>query len=105
MNLPANTHGALVTSVQRGGPAAQAGLRGGNTNNAISIEGQPTPVGGDIVIAIDGHPITHFEDLTSYLFTKTTVGQTITLTILRAGRQQDIRVTLSARPAASIINR
>lgn len=100
MNLPANTHGALITSVQRNSPASKAGLHGGNASNTVSVEGQDTPVGGDIVTAIDGHPIAHFEDLTAYLFTKTTVGQTITLTVLRNGSQQDVKVTLSARPAS-----
>jgi S1-C subfamily serine protease len=104
MNLPDNTHGALITTVQRGSPAATAGLRGGNANNTVDVEGQNTPVGGDIVVAIDGHPIAHFEDLTAYLFTKTAVGQTITLTVLRNGSQQDIKVTLGARPVSTGTN-
>ncbi len=104
MKLPDNTHGALITTVQRGSPAAKAGLHGGNASTTVSVLGTDTPVGGDIVTAIDGHSIAHFEDLTAYLFTKTTVGQTVTLTVLRGANSQDIKVTLAARPAAAAPN-
>ncbi len=101
MNMPANTHGALITGIQSGSPAAAAGLQGGNTNNTVSIFGQDTPVGGDIVTAIDGHPIQSFADLNAYLFEHTTVGQTVKMTVLRGGKQQDISVKLAARPTGS----
>ena len=56
------------------------------------------PTGGDVIVAIDGQPILHADDLTSYVFLKTKPGQTIKLTILRNGKQQDISATLAARP-------
>ena len=37
----------------------------------------------------------------AYLFSSTNVGQTVTLTILRDGQQQDVKVTLEVRPAAA----
>ena len=63
------------------------------------MDGQQTPVGGDVITAIDGQQVRRFEDLTSYLFNKTQVGQTVTLTILRAGQQQTIQLTLGKLPS------
>lgn len=100
MNLPANTHGALITGIQPNSPAAAAALQGGNTSQTVNVFGQDTPVGGDVVIAIDGHPIQSFEDMNAYLFAHTTVGQTVKLTILRGGKQQDMSVKLAARPTS-----
>lgn len=97
MNLPSNTKGALVVQVSPGGPAANAGLQGSNTQ--ATIDGQPVAVGGDVITAINGQPVTRFEDLSAYLFSNTQVGQTVTLTILRNGQQQSVQVTLGTRPS------
>lgn len=99
LKIAANTQGAFVTQVQPGSPAAQAGLRAG-TQTAI-IQGQQVVIGGDIIVAVDKQPVHQFEDLTAYLFTKTHVGQVVTLTIIRGGKQMDVQVTLAARPAAT----
>ncbi len=99
LKIDANTRGAFITQVQPGSPAAAAGLKAGTKR--ITLQGQQTVIGGDIIIAVDKQPVTTFQDLTSYLFTKTTVGQKITLTILRNGQKQDIEITLAARPAAT----
>ncbi|MEP7289582.1 MAG: trypsin-like peptidase domain-containing protein [Chloroflexota bacterium] len=96
LKLPDDTRGAYVLAVQQGSPAAQAGLKGGAS--ARNIQNTDIPTGGDIIVAVDKQPVKHFDDLTSYLFTKTKVGQTITLTVLRNGKQQDLQVTLAARP-------
>ncbi len=97
LKLPDNTHGAFITQVQTGSPAAQAGLKAGTRK--ATLQGVSTVLGGDIIIAVDGHPVRQFEDLTAYLFEHTHVGQMITLTIVRGGQQQDVQVTLAARPA------
>lgn len=96
IHLPSNTRGAYISSVQPGSPAAKAGLKAGTST--INVNGVDVPVGGDVIVAIDKQPIKHFDDLTSYLFTKVQVGQTVTLTILRNGQQQDVPLTLAARP-------
>jgi S1-C subfamily serine protease len=87
-----------VTGVQAGSPAAKAGLKAGNEGDTIQASGNDVPVGGDIIIAVDGQTVRHFDDLTSYLFNKTKVGQTVTLTVLRNGKTLDVKVTLAARP-------
>lgn len=88
------TTGAYVTVVTAGGPADAAGLRAGD--RPTSIPG--LSAGGDLIIAIDGHAVRTFSDLLSYLVNETSVGQTVTLIILRDGEQQGVAVKLGARP-------
>ncbi len=99
MNLPSTQRGALINQVTPGGPADKAGLQG--STNQTTINGQTVHVGGDVIIAIDGQPVKSFDDIVAYLAGSTSVGQTVTLTILRNGQQQDVKVTLGARPATA----
>jgi 2-alkenal reductase len=93
--LGLNTYtGAYVTTVTPGGPADQAGIRGGS---------QPTNregllAGGDVITAIDGQPVATFDELLAYLTTNKSPGDTVVLTILREGQSMDVTVTLGARP-------
>jgi serine protease Do len=99
MKLNADQRGALVVEVQSGGPADKAGLKGSTQD--VTIENQNTRVGGDIIIGIDGHPINSFDDLSTYLARYTDVGQTITVTVLRGSKTEDISITLDARTTSS----
>jgi S1-C subfamily serine protease len=92
MNLDASQKGVLVADVSQGGPAEKAGLQG--STNQVQINGQQAVVGGDVITAIDGQKVNKFDDLTSYLFNNTEVGQQVTLTILRQGKEQTIKLTL-----------
>ena len=93
--LGLNTYtGAYVLEVTPGGPADQAGIRGGDTPTSIPR----LNAGGDIITAIDGHPIDTFDELLSYLTTNKSPGDTVVLTVLRDGPQMDITVTLGKRP-------
>ncbi len=98
MNLKSNQRGALVNQVTAGSPAEKAGLRA--STQQTSINGENVNVGGDVITAIDNQPVKTFDDLVAYLTNSTSVGQTVTLTILRDGQQQDVKVTLTARPTA-----
>jgi S1-C subfamily serine protease len=54
--------------------------------------------GGDLIIAIDGITVRQFDDLLSYLFKKTEVGQEITLTIIRDNQEVELTLTVGPRP-------
>ncbi len=92
MGLPQAT-GAYVTDLTPNGPAAAAGLRASGFNDAVGIL-----TGGDLIVAIDGTPITDPDDLIDYLVFETEVGQTIMLTIIRDGDQIELPLTLGERP-------
>ncbi|WP_376791918.1 S1C family serine protease [Thermoflexus sp.] len=89
--------GVLIQEVVPDGPAARAGLRGGSRE--VLVRGVTVLLGGDIITAIDGHPVSSFDELVSYLVNRTEVGQTVTLTILRDGQERQVQVTLEERPA------
>ena len=95
MNLPVTQRGAQIMDVTPGGPAAKAGLQPGKAN---ILNGGQANIGGDIITAVNGQPIKQFEDLGSYLFLNAKPGETITLTILRNGKEQTVKVTLGTLP-------
>ncbi|HEX2979934.1 MAG TPA: trypsin-like peptidase domain-containing protein [Anaerolineaceae bacterium] len=96
MNLNPEQRGALVAAVTANGPADKAGLQG--SNSQTTIDGTQVDIGGDVITAINGTPINTMDDLISYLVSSTEVGQTISLTILRDGKEQTIEATLEPRP-------
>jgi S1-C subfamily serine protease len=95
MEVPVD-YGLMVVETVRGAPADRAGLRGGE--RVARIGRYQIPVDGDIIIAINGERIDDFEELTVYLETKTRVGDTVDVTVIRDGREQIIPVTLEERP-------
>ncbi|MEM0096786.1 MAG: trypsin-like peptidase domain-containing protein [Candidatus Bathyarchaeia archaeon] len=90
------TYGWLITQVVSGGPAANAGLRGGTKR--VLIAGQYVTIGGDIIIAINGTKITGIDTLSAYLEENTLTGQTVNVTIMRENQITDVAITLGARP-------
>jgi len=97
MGLESNQRGALISEITPGGPADQAGLRG--SEQSVEIDGQSVNVGGDVVTSIDGQPIQEIDDLIAYLVTNTSVGQKVTMSVLRDGENVDVDVVLGARPS------
>ena len=55
-------------------------------------------VGGDIIVAIDGQPVTTGGDLRGWIENMKHPGDTATVTVLRNGARQDIPVALTERP-------
>ena len=93
LNLNAGQQGILVATVMAGGPAEKAGLKGAT----VDANGTPTAA-GDIITGIDGKSITTFEDLVSYLSSSTQPGQSVTLSVLRNGKDIQMKVTLGTQP-------
>ena len=58
------------------------------------------PVGGDVVVAIDGNPILGIDDIIAYLVSNTRPDQEITLEVLRDGGREEIKVKLGVRPGS-----
>jgi 2-alkenal reductase len=86
--------GAYVTTVVPGGPADKAGVIAGTKD--VGLQGLKG--GGDLIVAVDGHPVNVFNDLLSYLVNNKAPGDTITLTVLRGDKRVDLKLTLDKRP-------
>lgn len=95
MDLPADQQGVLVGQVQSASPADKAGLRG--SDKVVTLNGQEFAVGGDVIIAWNGETITSMPQLQMRV-RQSQPGDEVTLTILRNGKQQQLVVTLEARP-------
>ena len=94
LGVPAG--GVYVVQVVPNSPAANAGLKGGSLGSE-STSGGELPTGGDVILAVDGRKVNKLGDISSYLDTKKS-GDTVKLTILRNGANQDVTVTLAGWP-------
>ena len=91
--LSRNFKGVMVEKVVSGGPADKAGMI------AATLDNNNIPHGGDIITAIDGHPIKTIDDVIAYLDDEKSVGDKVVLTVNRLGKSLDLTVILGARPA------
>ena len=96
MNLPSSTRGALIAAVVNGGPADAAGLRG--SSQTVEVDGGSLPIGGDVIVAVDGTEIRDMADLIAYMVDNTRPADKVEFTVIRDGKQVRIEVTLGARP-------
>jgi S1-C subfamily serine protease len=88
--------GALVASVESGGPADDAGLKGGT--GTITFETQrDVPTGGDVIIGIDGKPVHHSAELTNEIGLKSP-GDKIKLLVINGKHRRTLTVMLAKRP-------
>jgi S1-C subfamily serine protease len=95
VNVPVE-RGLLILSAVPGGPAAQAGVQGGD--RVMQFGRFRLPVGGDVLTAIDDQQLQTSRDLTMYLDTQTEVGQRVTLTVVRDGTELALEAILGERP-------
>jgi serine protease Do len=90
LDLPVE-EGVLIIEVVPGSPAEQAGLKAGT--ESFDLNGQEIMVGGDIIAAIDGTPVTSVESLRETL-RQYVPNATLVLTILRNGIKQPVTIQL-----------
>ena len=95
MGLPF-TQAAYLSSIYNNGPADKAGLRG--TSAEIIVNDRLVETGGDVITAVDGQPISSFDDLLIYVALTGAPEKAVTLTIFRDGEYQDVELILEARP-------
>ncbi len=88
--------GLLVQRVIRGSSEYAAGIRG--AREIVAIGNVELGIGGDLITAIDGQPVTS-EDALVKAIARKRVGDTIVLTINRNGRTLNIPVKLLRPPA------
>lgn len=80
LGLPQNTKGALISSVQPGAPADDAGLEA-----------------GDVVVAVNGKEVKNNNQLTNRIGL-ISPGTKVELTVFRNGKKKDVEITLTTYP-------
>jgi S1-C subfamily serine protease len=95
LDLPVD-RGLLVARLYRSSPADKAGLRGAQRETIL--RNRRYLIGGDILTAVDGRSMASWEDLSAFLDEQCEVGQSLTLTLLRDGRELTLTATLQEMP-------
>jgi S1-C subfamily serine protease len=94
LKLP-EEEGVLVNEVVKGGPADQAGVKGGDTS--ATIEGASFRLGGDVITEVDGKRVSGMEEVINAV-NSASPGDKMELTVDRDGNKKTITVTLGVRP-------
>jgi serine protease Do len=87
--------GLLLVQIYEGGPADQAGLKGGN--RMVIVGRYRLLIGGDIIVSIDNNNISGENDI-DRIISKKKVGDKIKVKIFRDGKLLEIPVTLTEKP-------
>ena len=95
-NLPTK-RGLLVERVYAGSGAEQAGIRAGTTE--VVVAGQSYRLGGDVIVAVEGMPVTEPEDLREAVSGKKP-GDKLTVEAYRGGEKKSFEVTLGHQPGS-----
>lgn len=100
LELDHDQRGAYIQTIQPNSPAEAAGILGGDEDLEIS-KGTYIRAGGDIITKINDRDVKGMDDIIAYLSSNTSIGDTITLHVLRDGKEMDVDLTLAARPNAA----
>jgi S1-C subfamily serine protease len=88
--------GAVISDVNKNSPAAKADLRPGTREEEFN--GVTFPVGGDVIVEIDGLRVRGADDVVRYVSDRLRPGDVSIFTVIRAGREHNFAVTLGERP-------
>jgi len=93
LDLPVQ-EGMLVELVTKGGPAAAAGIHGGD--RVVQAGMVRFYIGGDVIVAIDGQKVASQYDV-NLVLNHHRPGDTVNVTIYRGGKKMDIPLKLGER--------
>jgi S1-C subfamily serine protease len=94
LGLAANS-GGLISEVVPGSPADEAGLREGK--GKLRFQAAVYETGGDVILAVGGRKVVGPNDLAAFV-SAYKPGETVTLDVLRDGKEVEVEVTLGKRP-------
>jgi S1-C subfamily serine protease len=94
-NLPTQ-NGLLVDRVDARTAAAKAGIKAGSTS--VVVQGQSYRLGGDIIVAVDGAPVTDFAQLRDAI-AKKKPGDKVKLELYHSGQKRTVTVKLGQAPS------
>jgi S1-C subfamily serine protease len=92
------TNGALVQVIEPDSPAEDADLQAGD--DEIEFQAAGVRTGGDVIVAVNGRPLSRREDLADRI-SALSAGDQVELELVRDGERRTIRVELGRRPRGS----
>jgi S1-C subfamily serine protease len=92
----------VVERIAAGSPGLRAGLRCGRETEVF--RGVQFKKGADVIVAIDGQPVTSADDLVRIVSERLEPGQQSTFQIVRGDERKSIAVRLGERPHGTTIN-
>ena len=90
--------GVIVVDVGDDTPAGGV-LQG--SDDSVTRHGEPVPIGGDVIVELDGHPIPDRNALSAVLTLELRPGDTVPLELRRDGALTTVELTLGERPPAT----
>jgi S1-C subfamily serine protease len=90
--------GALIQDIESDSPAEKAGLKEGD--DEIGFQATRVRTGGDVIVAVDGHPLSRSDDLADEI-SAMSAGDEVELELVRDGQHKTVRVRLGERPRGS----
>jgi S1-C subfamily serine protease len=94
LDLPVQ-EGLLVEVASKGGPAASAGIHGGD--RIVQAGMRRLYIGGDVIVAIDGQKVANQFDV-NLVLNHHRPGDTVNVTVYRGGKKMDVSVKLGESP-------
>jgi S1-C subfamily serine protease len=95
LNLPTD-QGVLIQRAT--GPAAKAGVKGGDTQ--VSLGGADILLGGDVLVGIDGKNVRSMDDVIAVVGSKKP-GDEVSVELRRGEQKRTVKVKLANRPASA----
>jgi S1-C subfamily serine protease len=95
-HLP-STHGVLVARVCSNTGAAAAGLKAGRNN--VVVSGESWPIGGDLIVKVDGRTIRSTDELRSIIEEKKP-GDSVKLEVYRDMTKKSMTIKLGGQPSS-----
>jgi S1-C subfamily serine protease len=89
------TQGVIVASVRPNTGASRAGLKA--ATNEVTVEGETWPAGGDVIVKVDGQPVTSIERLIDVIASKKP-GDEIDVEVVRGTSRVHLTVKLGRQP-------
>lgn len=94
LDLPVQ-EGLLVEVASKGGPAASAGIHGGD--HIVQAGMRRLYIGGDVIVAIDGQKVANQFDV-NLVLNHHRPGDTVNVAVYRGGKKMDVSVKLGESP-------
>jgi S1-C subfamily serine protease len=93
--------GVYVTLVSAGSPADASGLVGAFSSENQAAGSEDVPPGGDVILSVDGEPVSSIEELAGYLDREKQPGDSVELVVVRDGEEMSLTARLAEWPASA----